>query len=73
MSIPCPLDVLGRFTELSRLGQTIPYCQLGTSASSIFLSEAESISSWSGSVAAAEAKKAEGASEHALLTPSPPM
>ena len=46
---------------------------LVTSASSIFLSEVESISSWSGSVAAAEAKKAEGASEHALLTPSPPM
>ena len=40
---------------------------LVTSAFSIFLSEAESISSWSGSVAAAEAK------ERALLTPSPPM
>ena len=46
---------------------------LVTSASSIFMSEAESIYSWSGSVAAAEAKNAEGASEHALITPSPPM
>ena len=58
MRIPCPLDVLGRFIGLCRLGQTIPIANvLVTSASSIFLSEAESISFWSGNVAAAEAKR----------------
>ena len=31
------------------------------------------MTSWSGSMAAAKAKKADGASMHALLTPNPPM
>ena len=44
-----------------------------TAVSSTSGGEADRMASWSGSLAAAEAKKAEGASMHMLLTPSPPV
>ena len=46
---------------------------LDTVVSSAPVAEADRMASWRGSVAAAEARKAEGACMHALLTPSPPM
>ena len=46
---------------------------LDTAVSSAPATEADRITYWRGIVAAAEARKAEGASMHALLTPSPPM
>ena len=44
-----------------------------TAGSSAALMGLERMAFWSGSVAAAEAKKAEDASMHALLTPRPPI
>ena len=46
---------------------------LDTAVSSAPAAEAYRMASWSGSVAAAEARKDEGASMHALLTPNPHM
>ena len=44
-----------------------------TALSSTPASDDDRMASWSGSVAVAEARKAEGAIMHALLTPRPPM
>ena len=72
--VPCPLDVLYRVEWLYRIGHVKPtclrdaYCLVSTPAS-----DDDRVTSWSGSVAAAEARKAKGANMHALLTPRPPM
>ena len=74
MRMPCPLDMLRRFTGLSRLGQTISYCQRVSHISVLNIPEwSEEYFFFEWERGAAEAKKAEGASEHELLTPSPPM
>ena len=44
-----------------------------TAGFSAALMDSDRMAFWSGSVAAAEAKKAEDASMHALLTPRPPI
>ena len=45
---------------------------LDTAVSSALATEADRMAFWRGSVAAAEARKTDGASMHALLIPSPP-
>ena len=56
------------------LGQRRPCCGRElTAGSSAALMGSERMAFWSGSVAAAEAKKAEDASMHALLTLRPPI
>ena len=46
---------------------------LDTAVSSAPATEADRMASWRGSVAAAEARKAEDASMYVLFTPFPPM